>query len=182
MISRGCGKNLILSARYESNNLLPALADIKAQLRVGDPLLVVADNCTDNTASVAGRQTPMSSFEMTRFGREGKGRGHALDFGIRHTSPRTRLTYPHEGPTIASCRNCTYKCGSFSAGFRPSGSAAFHARNAVDRNVGDLAVAILYERPSSFLAKVWLGRALTFIAHLAASSSGENCPRKKFGR
>src|ERR1700730_7389902 len=44
---------VIVPAHNESVGILPTLADIKAQLRASDRLLVVADNCTDDTASVA---------------------------------------------------------------------------------------------------------------------------------
>src|SRR5450631_1992093 len=44
---------VLVPAHNESTGLLPTLADLKAQLRAGDRLLVVADNCTDDTASAA---------------------------------------------------------------------------------------------------------------------------------
>ena len=60
------------------------LADIKAQLAPGDQLLVVADNCSDDTAAVASMlPAPKSSNAMIspRFGK-----GYALDWGVRHLS------------------------------------------------------------------------------------------------
>src|SRR5450759_4916089 len=44
---------VIIPAHNESAGLLPTIGDIKAQLRTGDRLLVVADNCVDDTATVA---------------------------------------------------------------------------------------------------------------------------------
>ena len=44
---------VIVPAHNESLGLIPTLQDIKAQLGVGDRLIVVADNCTDDTAAVA---------------------------------------------------------------------------------------------------------------------------------
>src|ERR1700730_149585 len=44
---------VLVPAHNESTGLLPTLADIKAQIRASDHLLVVADNCTDDTAAVA---------------------------------------------------------------------------------------------------------------------------------
>ncbi len=44
---------VLVPAHNESAGLLPVLLDIKAQLRASDRLLVVADNCTDDTAAIA---------------------------------------------------------------------------------------------------------------------------------
>src|SRR5437879_5400266 len=44
---------VLVPAHDESAGLLPTIADIKAQLHASDRLLVVADNCTDDTAAVA---------------------------------------------------------------------------------------------------------------------------------
>ena len=59
--------------------MLPTLADIKPQLHSGDLLLVVADNCTDNTAAVAAAAGAdvVERNDPTR-----KGKGYALAFGL----------------------------------------------------------------------------------------------------
>ena len=44
---------VLVPAHNESLGLLPTLANIQAQLLPGDRLLVVADNCSDDTAAVA---------------------------------------------------------------------------------------------------------------------------------
>src|SRR5579859_809924 len=44
---------VLVPAHNESIGLQPTLADIRSQLHSGDRLLVVADNCTDDTAAVA---------------------------------------------------------------------------------------------------------------------------------
>jgi cellulose synthase/poly-beta-1,6-N-acetylglucosamine synthase-like glycosyltransferase len=72
---------VLVPAHNESAGLRPTLDDIKAQLRAGDRLLVVADNCSDDTAAVAaaagaeviGRHDPAKI-----------GKGYALDWGLRH--------------------------------------------------------------------------------------------------
>src|SRR5262245_47349772 len=46
---------VLVPAHDESTGLLPTLADIKSQLLPGDRVLVVADNCDDDTAAVASR-------------------------------------------------------------------------------------------------------------------------------
>lgn len=72
---------VLVPARNESTTIIPTLADIKAQLLPDDRLLVVADNCSDNTASVA-RGLGAEVVERHNAGRIGK--GYALDWGLRH--------------------------------------------------------------------------------------------------
>ena len=72
---------VLVPAYNESTTIIPTLEDIKAQLRPGDRLLVVADNCTDDTALVAG----LSGAEVVeRQDSERIGKGYALDSGLRH--------------------------------------------------------------------------------------------------
>jgi cellulose synthase/poly-beta-1,6-N-acetylglucosamine synthase-like glycosyltransferase len=74
---------VIIPAHNESSGLLPTIRDIKAQLLTSDRLLVVADNCVDDTAAVAataGAET-IERNEPTR-----KGKGYALDIGLKHLS------------------------------------------------------------------------------------------------
>ncbi len=72
---------VLVPAHNESAGLLPTLTDIKSQLLPGDRLLVVADNCTDDTANVAlaGRAEVVERHDLARHGK-----GYALDFGVRH--------------------------------------------------------------------------------------------------
>src|SRR5260221_7846492 len=44
---------VVIPAHNEGDGIIPTIEDIKAQLRKGDRLLVVADNCTDDTAARA---------------------------------------------------------------------------------------------------------------------------------
>src|ERR1700722_15473823 len=44
---------ILIPAHDEGRAILPTLGDVKAQLKPGDRLLVVADNCSDDTAEVA---------------------------------------------------------------------------------------------------------------------------------
>jgi cellulose synthase/poly-beta-1,6-N-acetylglucosamine synthase-like glycosyltransferase len=71
---------VIVPARNESSSVRPTLDDIKAQLCAGDRLLVVADNCTDDTAAVA-RWAGAEVLERRDPARIGK--GYALDSGLR---------------------------------------------------------------------------------------------------
>lgn len=74
---------VLVPAHDESTNLLPTLADIKAQLRTGDRLLVVADNCSDDTAAIA---TAAGADVIERNDQQRRGKGYALDWGLRHMS------------------------------------------------------------------------------------------------
>jgi cellulose synthase/poly-beta-1,6-N-acetylglucosamine synthase-like glycosyltransferase len=72
---------VLVPAHNESSGLLPTLADIKSQLIPGDRLLVVADNCLDDTAAVA-RGEGAEVIERNDLAKRGK--GYALDWGIQH--------------------------------------------------------------------------------------------------
>jgi cellulose synthase/poly-beta-1,6-N-acetylglucosamine synthase-like glycosyltransferase len=74
---------VLIPAHNESVGLLPTLEDVKAQLRHGDRLLVIADNCIDDTAAVA-RAAGAEVVERHDVARVGK--GYALDFSLRHLS------------------------------------------------------------------------------------------------
>ena len=72
---------VIVPAHNEGKTLEPTLNDINLQLHAGDRLLVVADNCTDDTAEVA---IAAGAEVIVRDDRERIGKGYALDFGIGH--------------------------------------------------------------------------------------------------
>jgi cellulose synthase/poly-beta-1,6-N-acetylglucosamine synthase-like glycosyltransferase len=74
---------VIIPAHNESSGLLPTIEDIKTQLGTGDRLLIVADNCADDTATVAAT-TGAEVIERDEPTRMGK--GYALDFGLKHLS------------------------------------------------------------------------------------------------
>ena len=72
---------VLVPAHNESIALASTLEDVKAQLGPRDLLLVVADNCTDDTAAVAkifGAEV-VARDDSTRIGK-----GYALDFGLQH--------------------------------------------------------------------------------------------------
>jgi cellulose synthase/poly-beta-1,6-N-acetylglucosamine synthase-like glycosyltransferase len=71
---------ILVPAHNESRGLLPTIEDIKSQMRAGDRLLVVADNCTDDTASVAAA---MGVEVVERNDPQKVGKGYALDAGLR---------------------------------------------------------------------------------------------------
>jgi cellulose synthase/poly-beta-1,6-N-acetylglucosamine synthase-like glycosyltransferase len=74
---------VLVPAHNESSGLLPTLANIKSQLLAGDRLLVVADNCSDNTAAVA---KAVGAEVVERNDPTKRGKGYALDCGVRYLS------------------------------------------------------------------------------------------------
>src|SRR5690348_11017117 len=72
---------VLVPAHNERAGVSSTLASIRAQLRHSDRLIVIADNCTDDTAAVAA-SAGAGVIERQDPARPGK--GYALDFGIRH--------------------------------------------------------------------------------------------------
>ena len=72
---------VLVPAHNESTGLLPTLEDIKTQLRPADRLLVIADNCTDDTGAVAAAA---GADVISRHDLERTGKGYALAWGLRH--------------------------------------------------------------------------------------------------
>ncbi len=71
---------VLMPAHNEALLIAESIASVKQQLKSGDRLLIVADNCTDDTARIAA-QHGAEVFERTDSERRGK--GFALYFGIR---------------------------------------------------------------------------------------------------
>jgi cellulose synthase/poly-beta-1,6-N-acetylglucosamine synthase-like glycosyltransferase len=72
---------VLVPAHNESAVISRTLANIKQQLRGADRCVVVADNCTDNTASLA-REAGAEVVE--RHNEVQIGKGYALDYGIQY--------------------------------------------------------------------------------------------------
>ncbi|MEO6367214.1 MAG: glycosyltransferase family 2 protein [Steroidobacteraceae bacterium] len=72
---------VLMPAHDEAAGIGLVITALRPQLRPGDRLLVVADNCSDDTAAVA-RQHGAEVVERTDATLRGK--GYALDFGVRH--------------------------------------------------------------------------------------------------
>jgi cellulose synthase/poly-beta-1,6-N-acetylglucosamine synthase-like glycosyltransferase len=75
---------VIVPAHNESAGVHVALESVMPQLRPGDRLVVVADNCSDDTAQVAAAAGAevVERRDMSR-----RGKGCALDFGVRYLEP-----------------------------------------------------------------------------------------------
>lgn len=72
---------VLVPAHNESRGALPTIEDIRRQLAIGDRLVVVADNCSDDTASVAAEA---GAEVATRNDPTKIGKGYAIDFGLRY--------------------------------------------------------------------------------------------------
>jgi cellulose synthase/poly-beta-1,6-N-acetylglucosamine synthase-like glycosyltransferase len=74
---------VLIPAHNEGMGIFSTIANVRAQLVAGDRLVVVADNCTDDTAHAAASAGAevLERYEPTKVGK-----GYALDFGIRHLS------------------------------------------------------------------------------------------------
>ena len=90
---------VVLPAHNEAGGLGRTLESISAQLRPGDRLLVVADNCTDGTADLvrahAGRGLDHAVEVAERADADRRGKGYALDHGVRHLE-----NSPEAPPTV----------------------------------------------------------------------------------
>lgn len=76
---------LIVPAHNEAMNIAGTVAALRRQLQPDDRLIVVADNCSDNTATLAAAA---GAEVITRSDPTRRGKGFALDFGVRHLAPR----------------------------------------------------------------------------------------------
>jgi exopolysaccharide biosynthesis WecB/TagA/CpsF family protein len=72
---------VIMPAHNEAAVIAASIAAVAEQLVEGDRLIVIADNCSDDTAAVA-RETGATVIE--RHDTERRGKGYALDFGVRY--------------------------------------------------------------------------------------------------
>lgn len=72
---------VLVPAHNEAGGIADVVAGIRSQLLAGDRVLVVADNCRDETAQFARE----AGAEVTeRFHDTLRGKGYALDHGVRH--------------------------------------------------------------------------------------------------
>ena len=72
---------VLIPAHNEGAGILPTLQDVRAQILPQDSILVVADNCSDDTAEIA-RSAGVEV--VVRNDLERRGKGYALGFGVEH--------------------------------------------------------------------------------------------------
>jgi cellulose synthase/poly-beta-1,6-N-acetylglucosamine synthase-like glycosyltransferase len=107
---------ILVPAHNEGRAIAETLRSLRAQLGGGDRLLVVADNCADDTACVAAAEGAevIERKDSTR-----RGKGYALDYGVRHFAAR-----PPEVVIVVDA-DCTVGPGVVQ---RLAGLARAHAR------------------------------------------------------
>lgn len=72
---------VLMPAHNESLVITQTIQSILPQLTSQDQLLVVADNCTDDTAAIAKK---LGATVVERSHQTARGKGFALDFGLQH--------------------------------------------------------------------------------------------------
>lgn len=72
---------VLVPAHNESGTIENTLLNINQQLTENDRLLVVADNCSDDTANIARAH---GAEVLERVDPDRRGKGYALDYGVRH--------------------------------------------------------------------------------------------------
>ena len=72
---------ILMPAHNEALVITQSIASIKRHLQSQDQLIVIADNCTDDTAAIA---TGLGVTVIERFNQHERGKGYALDFGLQH--------------------------------------------------------------------------------------------------
>lgn len=72
---------VLVPAHNESQGIRGTLDSVLPQLKQGDRLVVIADNCSDDTAQVAAGS---GAEVVERHDASRRGKGYALDFGVRH--------------------------------------------------------------------------------------------------
>ena len=79
-ITRNAFIAVLMPAHNEASGITAAIRSARDQLQTGDRVLVVADNCTDETAVVA---RAAGAEVIERHDTQRRGKGYALDFGVR---------------------------------------------------------------------------------------------------
>jgi len=77
---------IIIPAHNEGASITPTLQNLLHQRRPNDQLIIVADNCTDNTAEIAEQIVAdhNNCHILLRHDTERRGKGYALEFGLNH--------------------------------------------------------------------------------------------------
>lgn len=78
---------VLVPAHNEGENLLPTLHSLQQQLKPQDQLIVIADNCSDDTAQQA---QAAGAHVLVRQNETLRGKGYALDHGVRYLESHTR--------------------------------------------------------------------------------------------
>lgn len=77
---------ILMPAHNEALVIAQSLASITPCLHAQDQLVVIADNCTDDTAEIA---TGLGATVIERFNEQARGKGYALDFGLQYLKKKS---------------------------------------------------------------------------------------------
>jgi glycosyltransferase involved in cell wall biosynthesis len=72
---------ILMPAHNEALVIAESIKSIRSQLQPQDRLIVIADNCTDETAAIV---TNCGATVIERFNQQARGKGYALDFGLQY--------------------------------------------------------------------------------------------------
>lgn len=75
---------VLIPAHNEASGIAATLHDVQPQIQPGDRLIVIADNCEDETAAIA---RSLGATVLERFNLEQRGKGYALAYGLQHLEP-----------------------------------------------------------------------------------------------
>jgi len=73
--------DVLVPAHNEEGGITTTVEAIRSELAAGDRLIVVADNCVDQTAALASKA---GATVLERYDTERRGKGYALDYGIQY--------------------------------------------------------------------------------------------------
>ncbi len=77
----GASVAVLIPAHNEAAGIERTLRNVRSQVTACDRIVVVADNCSDDTADIARRN---GAQVVERWHETQRGKGYALDFGVRH--------------------------------------------------------------------------------------------------
>jgi cellulose synthase/poly-beta-1,6-N-acetylglucosamine synthase-like glycosyltransferase len=97
---------VLIPAHNEELGLSSTLNNVKEQLRAGDRMIVVADNCTDSTPTIAQDH---GAEVVVRDDLKRRGKGFALDAGIQYLKSSTENT---PSVVVMLDADCTFARGS----------------------------------------------------------------------
>jgi len=80
-VSKRPSITILMPAHNEALVIGPSIKAVRKQLLAQDQLLVIADNCSDETAAIAKSE---GATVIERSNQNERGKGYALDFGIQH--------------------------------------------------------------------------------------------------
>lgn len=104
-IAQAASLAVLVPAHNESQHVLPTIACVLAQLRPQDRVIVIADNCSDDTAALA---RAAGAEVIERHDSTHQGKGYALAFGVDHLRAQ-----PPEVVLVVDA-DCTLAPGSLS--------------------------------------------------------------------